>query len=87
MKSPRPPKYKRSFESPITGKLSPEIPHLFQIYWSFDGSLACTSQDITKGFWQQETCAIFGQELESFNQKSDIIQSGVNTMQTTLFLN
>ena len=31
-------------------------------------------------------CAIFGQELESFNQKSGIIQSGVNTMQTTFVL-
>lgn len=42
--------------------------------------------DPTKGFWQRETCAIFGQELESFNQKSGIIQSGVNTMQTTFVL-
>ena len=42
--------------------------------------------DSTKGFWQWETCAIFGQELESFNPKSGIIQSGVNTVQTTLFL-
>ena len=42
--------------------------------------------DPTKGFWQKETCAIFGQELESFNQKSGIIQSGVNTMQTTFVL-
>jgi hypothetical protein len=42
--------------------------------------------DPTKGFWQRKTCAIFGQELESFNQKSSIIQSGVNTMQTTFVL-
>ena len=40
----------------------------------------------TKRFWQRKNCAIFGQELESFNQKSGIIQSGVNTMQTTFVL-
>ena len=38
------------------------------------------------GFYQCENTAIFGQELESFNQKSGIIQSGVNTMQTTFVL-
>ena len=38
------------------------------------------------GFYQSENTAIFGQELESFNQKSGIIQSGVNTMQTTFVL-
>ena len=42
--------------------------------------------DPVKGYWQRETCAIFGQELESFNQKSGIIQSGINTMQTTFVL-
>ena len=41
--------------------------------------------DSTKGFGR-ENCAIFCQELESFNQKSGIIQSGVNTMQTTFVL-
>jgi hypothetical protein len=30
--------------------------------------------------------AVFGQEMESFSQKSGVIQSGVNTMQTTLVL-
>ena len=30
--------------------------------------------------------AIFGQELESFSQKSGILQSGCNTMQTTFVL-
>ena len=29
---------------------------------------------------------MFGQELESFSQKSGIIQSGINTMQTTFVL-
>ena len=38
------------------------------------------------GFYQTENTAIFGQELESFNEKSSIIQSGVNTMQTTFVL-
>ena len=33
-----------------------------------------------------ERNAVFGQELESFSQKSGIIQSGVNTMQTTFVL-
>ena len=39
--------------------------------------------DPVYGFWNRESCAIFGLELESFNQKSGIIQSGANTMQTT----
>ena len=38
------------------------------------------------GFYQTENTAIFGQELESFNQKSGIIKSGVNTMQMTFVL-
>ena len=42
--------------------------------------------DPVYGFWNRESCAIFGQELESFNQKSGIIQFGVNTMQTTFVL-
>ena len=42
--------------------------------------------DPTKGYWQHATCAIFGQELENFNQKSSIIQSGVNNMQTMFVL-
>ena len=42
--------------------------------------------DPVTGFYQTENTAIFGQELESFNQKSGIIQSGVNTMQTTFVL-
>ena len=33
-----------------------------------------------------ERNAVFGQELESFPQKSGIIQSGINTMQTTFLL-
>jgi len=36
--------------------------------------------------WQFAYNAVFGQEMESFSQKSGIIQSGVNTMQTTLVL-
>ena len=36
--------------------------------------------------YQWERNAVFGQELESFSQKSGIIQSGVNTMQTTFVL-
>ena len=47
----------------------------------------CPGQfDPNTGFYQTENTAIFGQELESFNQKSGIIQSGVNTMQTTFVL-
>ena len=42
--------------------------------------------DATTGYWTKENTGIFGQELESFNQKSGIIQSGVNTMQTTFVL-
>jgi len=42
--------------------------------------------DPVTGFYQSENTAIFGQELESFNQKSGIIQSGINTMQTTFVL-
>ena len=38
------------------------------------------------GLWSKPTDVIFGQELESFNQKSGLIQSGVNTMQTTFVL-
>ena len=38
------------------------------------------------GFYQNQNTAIFGQELESFNKKSSIIQSGVNTMQTTFYI-
>ena len=34
----------------------------------------------------KETDAVFGQELESFSQKSGVIQSGLNTMQTTFVL-
>lgn len=36
--------------------------------------------------WTIPMDTIFGQELESFNQKSGLIQSGVNTMQTTFVL-
>lgn len=36
--------------------------------------------------WETPTDVVFGQELESFNQKSGLIQSGVNTMQTTFVL-
>jgi hypothetical protein len=36
--------------------------------------------------FQWERNAVFGQELESFSQKSGIIQSGINTMQTTFVL-
>jgi hypothetical protein len=36
--------------------------------------------------YQKEYNAVFGQELESFTQKSGIIQSGLNTMQTTFVL-
>ena len=36
--------------------------------------------------YQYERNAVFGQELESFSQKSGIIQSGINTMQTTFVL-
>ena len=36
--------------------------------------------------YQWERNAVFGQELESFAQKSCIIQSGINTMQTTFVL-
>jgi hypothetical protein len=36
--------------------------------------------------YQKEYNAVFGQELESFTQKSGIIQSGINTMQTTFVL-
>ena len=47
----------------------------------------CPAQfDPTNGYWQRETCAIFRQEQQSFNEKSRIIQSGVNTMQTTFVL-
>ena len=42
--------------------------------------------DPTWGYYATENAAIFGQELESFNQKSGIIQSGINTMQTTFVL-
>ena len=35
------------------------------------------------GYYERERNALFGQELESFSQKSGIIQSGINTMQTT----
>jgi hypothetical protein len=38
------------------------------------------------GMYQKEYNAVFGQELESFTQKSGIIQSGLNTMQTTFVL-
>ena len=38
------------------------------------------------GCWNRENSVIFGQELKSFNQKSGIIQSGVNTMQVTFVL-
>ena len=38
------------------------------------------------GFWIKPTDVIFGQEMESFNQKSGLIQSGINTMQTTFVL-
>ena len=38
------------------------------------------------GMYVKETDAVFGQELESFSQKSGIIQSGLNTMQTTFVL-
>jgi hypothetical protein len=38
------------------------------------------------GMYQKEYNAVFGQELESFTQKSGIIQSGINTMQTTFVL-
>jgi hypothetical protein len=34
--------------------------------------------------WLTPTDVVFGQELESFNQKSGLIQSGINTMQTTV---
>jgi len=36
--------------------------------------------------YSYERNAVFGQELESFSQKSGIIQSGINTMQTTFVL-
>jgi hypothetical protein len=42
--------------------------------------------DVVTGLYQRERNAIFGQELESFSQKSGIIQSGINTMQTTFQL-
>lgn len=38
------------------------------------------------GFYMREYNAVFGHELESFSQKSGIIQSGLNTMQTTFVL-
>jgi hypothetical protein len=38
------------------------------------------------GMYQREYNAVFGQECESFSQKSGIIQSGLNTMQTTCVL-
>lgn len=38
------------------------------------------------GMYQREYNAVFGQELESFSQKSGLIQSGLNTMQTTFVL-
>ena len=42
--------------------------------------------DPTKGFGNERRVLVFGQELESFNQKSGSIQSGINTMQTTFVL-
>jgi hypothetical protein len=36
--------------------------------------------------WTTPSNVVFGQELESFNQKSGLIQSGINTMQTTFVL-
>jgi hypothetical protein len=42
--------------------------------------------DSDYGMYQKEYNAVFGQELESFTQKSGIIQSGINTMQTTFVL-
>ena len=42
--------------------------------------------DPTTGFYVRERDVVFGQELESFSQKSGIIQSGINTMQTTFEL-
>ena len=38
------------------------------------------------GAFCREYNAVFGQELESFSQKRGIIQSGLNTMQTTFVL-
>ena len=42
--------------------------------------------DPVTDFYKTENTAIFEQELESFNQKRGIIQSGINTMQTTFEL-
>jgi hypothetical protein len=38
------------------------------------------------GMYQKEYNAVFGQELESFTQKSGIIQSGINTMKNDIEL-
>ena len=42
--------------------------------------------DPSTGLYQTENTAIIGQELKSCNQKSGIIQAGVNTMQATFVL-